>query len=139
MAANPFAFAAAACLCQRRRSSRLRDLVSSIVRRFTGLTSRLGVAVDVGFGTGISTRALSPLADMVIGVEPPQLMLERAEPVDDATYQLGSTEELPVGHARRHPEDHLEGHQWERVRSQHEDSLVLPSAVPPTVLPPIFG
>ena len=47
-------------------------------------------------GTGISTRALSSLADVVIGVEPSTAMLDQAWAAANVTYRVGSAEDLPV-------------------------------------------
>lgn len=95
MADNPFATQAAARLYALGRPD-YSDLVTDIIRRLTGITGRIPVAVDVGSGTGISTRALSPLADTVIGVEPSTAMLERASPVTNVAYRVGFAEDLPM-------------------------------------------
>lgn len=95
MPANPFASDVAASLYAEGRPD-YSHLVCDIIRRITGIESPVEFAVDVGSGTGISTMAISPLAEAVVGVEPSQAMLELAMPADNVSYRLGSAEQLPV-------------------------------------------
>lgn len=95
MPANPFASDTAARLYAEGRPD-YSPLVSDIIRRITGIESALEFAVDVGSGTGISTMAIAPLADTVVGVEPSQAMRELAMPADNVSYRIGSAEQLPV-------------------------------------------
>jgi SAM-dependent methyltransferase len=95
MSNNPFASDAAARLYAAGRPE-YSHLVTDIIRRLTGVTDRVPYAVDVGCGTGISTMALAPLADTVIGVEPSTAMLEQALPAANVQYRVGSAEDLPL-------------------------------------------
>ncbi len=52
-------------------------------------------AVDVGCGTGKSTRALKSLAQRVDGIDSSAAMLEFAEAVPDVYYHCASAEEMP--------------------------------------------
>lgn len=95
MPANPFASDIAARLYAEGRPG-YSSLVSDIIRRLTGVDEALGFAVDVGSGTGISTLAIAPLAESVVGVEPSKAMIERAESAANVTYRVGSAEHLPL-------------------------------------------
>lgn len=95
MPANPFAPDAAARLYAEGRPD-YSQLVSDIIRRIIGIETPLEFAVDVGSGTGISTMAIAPLAETVVGVEPSQAMLELALPGENVSYRIGSAEQLPV-------------------------------------------
>lgn len=95
MPENPFATELAASIYARGRPD-YSDRVTDIARRITGLTEAVPLAVDVGSGTGISTLALAPLAERVVGVEPSRAMLERAAAAPNVTYRIGSAEDLPV-------------------------------------------
>jgi SAM-dependent methyltransferase len=62
------------------------------------LGSRLPVirALDVGCGAGLSTRALRPVADRRIGIEPAEPMLSWSFRVDpDAAFAVSQAESLP--------------------------------------------
>lgn len=96
MSNNPFATEVAARLYAAGRPD-YSDLVSVIIRQLTGITGPIPCAVDVGCGTGISTMALAPLAERVIGVEPSIAMLEQAVPAANVSYQAGKAEDLPLG------------------------------------------
>jgi SAM-dependent methyltransferase len=53
-------------------------------------------ALDLGSGSGLSTRALLPFAARVIGIEPVEEMVEVARGlVPEAAFQVGNVEELP--------------------------------------------
>lgn len=95
MSANPFATGAAARLYAAGRPD-YSDIVLDIIRRLAGITDRVQCAVDVGCGTGISTRALAPLAHTVIGVDPSPAMLDEASPATNIAYRAGWAEDLPV-------------------------------------------
>lgn len=70
---------------------------SETIRRLIGIgDGRLGRAVDIGCGTGISTVALSPLAEVVVGVDPSRAMLNHAVAGANITYVVGSAEDLPL-------------------------------------------
>ncbi|MGF1617946.1 MAG: class I SAM-dependent methyltransferase [Acidimicrobiia bacterium] len=95
MPANPFTSDVAARLYADGRPD-YSQLVADIIRRITGIEVAVEFAVDVGSGTGISTLAIAPLAERVVGVEPSEAMLERAIPADNVSYRIGSAEHLPV-------------------------------------------
>lgn len=95
MPTNPFATETAARIYAAGRPD-YSTRVTEIVRRLLDLTARFPRAVDVGSGTGISTLAMAPLADEVIGVEPSPAMLNLARPAPNVTYRLGSAEDLPL-------------------------------------------
>lgn len=66
------------------------------VRRHLGLAERVGCAVDVGCGAGLSTRPLAPLARMAVGIEPLEPMLAwTRETAPDAHFVVGRAEALP--------------------------------------------
>lgn len=54
------------------------------------------VAVDVGCGTGMSTRATRTIADRVLGVDVSRPMLTEAEPLPGVLYVQAEAERLPV-------------------------------------------
>jgi SAM-dependent methyltransferase len=95
---NPFATDLAATMYARGRPDYSKR-VGDIVRRLIDLTGVLPRALDVGSGTGISTLALAPLADEVIGVEASAAMVERAARAANVSYRLGYAEVLPVDDA----------------------------------------
>lgn len=72
------------------------SLVTDIIRGLAHIAQPVPCAVDVGSGTGISTMALAPLAETVIGVEPSPAMLEHARQRQNVEYRLGSAEHLPA-------------------------------------------
>lgn len=72
------------------------DRVTGILLGLLGDKVPFGRAVDVGSGTGISTMALAPLADEVMGVEKSPAMVEKARSARNVTYRLGAAEDLPV-------------------------------------------
>lgn len=95
MPANPFTSDTAARLYAEGRPD-YSQLVADIIGKITGIESPVEFAVDVGSGTGISTLAIAPLAERVVGVEPSEAMRERAIPADNVSYRSGSAEKLPV-------------------------------------------
>jgi SAM-dependent methyltransferase len=65
-------------------------------REHLHITSRLGRALDVGCGAGLSTAALEPLAKTVIGLEPVHAMLAHSRVVaPHALFVVGRAERLP--------------------------------------------
>lgn len=56
----------------------------------------LGLALDIGCGTGLSTRALGKLATRVIGVDTSHWMIRQTASTDAAAYILARAEALPV-------------------------------------------
>ncbi len=95
MAHNPFGTDSAARLYTAGRPD-YSVFVTAIVRSLTGITRPVARAVDVGAGIGISTMAIAPLADTVVGVEPSAAMLTYATPAPGVTYLVGTAENLPV-------------------------------------------
>ncbi len=59
--------------------------------------SRIPSALDIGCGSGVSTRPLTGLAVQVIGIEPSHMMTARArEAVPSARFITGQAEALPL-------------------------------------------
>lgn len=90
---NPFFTEAAA----RRYAAARPDygpFVTPIISRLTGLAA-VPAALDVGSGTGISTHALLPIANLVVGVESSLPMLAQARPSPRISYLAGTAEALP--------------------------------------------
>ncbi|MEM8977738.1 MAG: class I SAM-dependent methyltransferase [Pseudomonadota bacterium] len=58
--------------------------------------SRFKFALDIGCGTGWSTRALESFAEQIIGVDNSPAMLATNEESDRVEYRLGDGERLPV-------------------------------------------
>ena len=62
------------------------------------ISDRLGThrrALNVGCGTGLSTRSLTGVSASVVGVDASQGMLHAAAPADGARFVLGAAEWLP--------------------------------------------
>ncbi|MFN7921803.1 MAG: class I SAM-dependent methyltransferase [Bryobacteraceae bacterium] len=71
-------------------------VVISMVKRRLGLSQKLGCALDVGCGAGLSTRPLASLARSVAGVEPSLAMLRFGSGVaPEAGFVAGFAEQLP--------------------------------------------
>jgi len=58
--------------------------------------SRASVAVDVGCGTGLSTRAVLELAEHVIALDASAAMLKAAQPQPRTRYLVATAEQIPV-------------------------------------------
>lgn len=68
-----------------------------LLRPLAGRT-RAVRALDVGCGAGLSTAALAPYADTVVGLEPVASMLaHRAAVAPGALFAVGTAERLPFG------------------------------------------
>lgn len=69
----------------------------AVVRRIVEVTgrARFSCVLDVGCGTGQSTRAIADFADRVVGIDVSAEMLARAVPVPNASFQLAAAEALP--------------------------------------------
>ena len=66
------------------------------VREQLGLKTKLSRALDIGCGAGLSTAALQPLANEVIGIEPIIEMLAHREAVTTtAQFVIAKAEQLP--------------------------------------------
>jgi SAM-dependent methyltransferase len=65
------------------------------------LIERPALVVDLGCGTGLSTRAWADVAERVVGVEPNAAMLEAAEPAPGVEYREAFAQDtgLPEGRA----------------------------------------
>lgn len=62
-----------------------------------GRTQPFHNALDVGCGSGVSTRALEGLAENTLGIEPAEAMLPwAAKTAPHASFRVGTAEELPV-------------------------------------------
>jgi ubiquinone/menaquinone biosynthesis C-methylase UbiE len=60
------------------------------------ITERLGRALDIGCGAGLSTAALEPLAETIFGLEPAREMLTHSRVVaPNALFLVGQAEKLP--------------------------------------------
>jgi SAM-dependent methyltransferase len=57
---------------------------------------RVPLAVDLGCGTGLSSRALREWADRVIALDASAAMLAAAEPLDGVRYAMARSEQLPL-------------------------------------------
>lgn len=69
-------------------------VVERIGRR---LGQRVGLALDIGCGTGLSTRALHGIAERAVGMEPYVAMLRWSRSVaPEASFIAGRAEEMPV-------------------------------------------
>ena len=71
-------------------------LAQDIVARTIELDGRLPVALDIGAGTGMATRALRDLADVVVGVDAAAAMLAAAAPAAGVSYVHARAEQLPL-------------------------------------------
>ncbi|MEV4562240.1 methyltransferase domain-containing protein [Nonomuraea sp. NPDC049419] len=59
-----------------------------------------GRALDIGCGAGVSTAALAPLAEYVIGLEPvPAMLMHRRSVAPSARFVIGTAEGLPFAAA----------------------------------------
>ncbi|XP_053327780.1 putative methyltransferase DDB_G0268948 [Spea bombifrons] len=78
--------------------------VQDIIFNYMGerLTKPYGLAVDVGCGTGQSTRILVPYFQKIVGTDISQAQIEEARNADhfpNVTYSVSPAEELPVDDA----------------------------------------
>jgi SAM-dependent methyltransferase len=73
------------------------DLHPAIVRRICEVTgrSRFASVLDVGCGTGLSTRTLARVADRVVGIDSSPEMLSHAAGGAGIVYQQARAEALP--------------------------------------------
>lgn len=68
-----------------------------IVERMEKRVGHVARALDIGCGTGLSTRALRPLTNEAIGMEPYVAMLRWSESIaPDAAFVAGAAEAIPV-------------------------------------------
>jgi len=71
-------------------------IVMERVRVVASLGEPLENGMDVGCGTGLSTRALRLLATNVLGTDISQAMLDNAQPIPGVRYLVASAEDQPV-------------------------------------------
>ncbi len=57
---------------------------------------RAGLAVDVGCGTGLSSRAVRARAERVVALDASPAMLRSAEPIDGVQYVAADAERIPL-------------------------------------------
>lgn len=70
------------------------------VRELLQLEQPLDRALDVGCGTGLSTRALRAIATQVTGVDPSADMIAQAQGAPGIEYCVGAAEDLPFADAQ---------------------------------------
>jgi SAM-dependent methyltransferase len=73
--------------------------IAEQIRQTLKLRARIDHAVDVGAGTGLSTRCLRPLARFVVGLDPSAAMLAEARRAGGAAFARARGEALPVAGA----------------------------------------
>jgi ubiquinone/menaquinone biosynthesis C-methylase UbiE len=73
-----------------------RPPVHAQILKSVRLDGRAGRALDLGCGAGVSTAALAPLSERVVGLEPIATMLaHRREVAPEVRFVTGSAEALP--------------------------------------------
>jgi ubiquinone/menaquinone biosynthesis C-methylase UbiE len=73
-----------------------RPPVHERIVRSAGLNGRARRALDIGCGAGVSTAALVPLAERIVGVEPvPAMLAHHRSVAPGARFVIGSAERLP--------------------------------------------
>ncbi len=95
---NPFQSAWAADLYARSRPS-AHALVVERIRAYLRLRAPLSFAADVGCGTGLSSRALAEIATEVVGIDPSEEMIARADLHPRVSYRVAPAEALPLADA----------------------------------------
>ena len=65
-------------------------------RAFSGIDLPVGEAMDIGCGTGQSTRAVARLARHTLGIDPSASMLGACEPHPTIDFRCSAAETLPV-------------------------------------------
>ena len=65
------------------------------IKALLSVTGKLGRALDVGCGTGLSTQALLEVADRVDGIDSSEAMVAAAEASEELRYSVASAEALP--------------------------------------------
>lgn len=92
---NPFLGTETAAGYARARPDYHPQAVAALARLLR-LSARVLCAVDVGCGTGMSSRALRPLAERVVAVDVSRPMLTAAAPFDGVQFVQAAAERLPV-------------------------------------------
>lgn len=72
------------------------EVVMGLIRDRLGLAEPLPAALDVGCGTGLSTRVLRQIANRVVGVDVSAEMVAQAEAQEGVEYRVGPAEAMPV-------------------------------------------
>ncbi|MFN2625159.1 MAG: class I SAM-dependent methyltransferase [Mycobacteriales bacterium] len=93
---NPFTTAETAAAYAAARPD-YHPLAQRTLVQLVGLRGPASVALDIGCGTGMSTRALRNIADRVIAVDASPAMLRAAQPIRGVVFVNGIAERLPVG------------------------------------------
>jgi SAM-dependent methyltransferase len=88
---NPFAAANVGARYAKGRP-KVHPRIAAVIAQHVG---RITWALDIGCGTGLSSRALLPYANRVIGMDPSPTMLAAASGGDDVLYVVGRGEALP--------------------------------------------
>jgi ubiquinone/menaquinone biosynthesis C-methylase UbiE len=84
-----------------RRYAQGRPYIHSVVAdEIVKYVGRVGLALDIGAGTGLSTRALLRCANHAIGVDPSMEMLRAVSPSRATAYVAGRGELLPFQAAK---------------------------------------
>lgn len=91
---KPFDFPSAAARYAEGRPD-FHSLIADKIRKFLRIDGCVSHALDVGCGTGLSSRALRAIADRVDGVDCSAAMLFRATPMEGVTYHVADAEHLP--------------------------------------------
>lgn len=91
---NPFVYETAAERYAHGRPE-YHELIIEKIRSTFEVDEMFARALDVGCGTGMSSRALRAIADRVDGLDSSAAMLAQAEPLDGVYYHVGEAEELP--------------------------------------------
>lgn len=92
---NPFLGTRTAEAYARARPDYHPDAVAAMVRLLR-LSSPVGLALDLGCGTGMSTRAVKSIAAQVVAVDVSRPMLEQADPLPGVAYIQAQAERVPV-------------------------------------------
>ncbi len=69
------------------------------IASFLGLTERVGCAVDVGCGTGLSTVPLLEISRRVVGIDPARAMIRMAPAREGVSYVVAVAERMPLASA----------------------------------------
>ena len=67
-----------------------------ILNRSLTLTDNRGTGLDIGCGTGQSSQALKKYCRLVLGIDPSETMLGKAERFDGVVYAIATAEQIPV-------------------------------------------
>ncbi|HVE55397.1 MAG TPA: methyltransferase domain-containing protein [Pyrinomonadaceae bacterium] len=79
---------------------RFHSFVISKIKKFLAPRKSLGLALDVGCGTGLSSVALKEISEKIVGIDVSIEMLNQAKKADGIEYLLASAENLPFDAAK---------------------------------------